>query len=466
MFAKHRAPPVGVDRRSRQFRRRDTVKSDALHSFVADAMSGRLSRREMFARAAALGLSATAASSLVDLAAAQDATPSSLTGKLEVFSWWTSPGEHPALEALFAAYAKANPGVEIIDAAVAGGGGGPAQAVLQTRLQGNNPPDSWQSHPGHELIDQYVDAGYCETVTDLYASEGLDKAVPQGLIDQCSKDGQQYLVPVGVHRGNGLWYNKEVVEKAGVTVGETMTQDEFMAALDKLKAAGVTGLAVGDKDGFVDAQTFENHLLGALGPDKYVSLFSGDSAWDDQEVKDVMTSFTKLLDYINSDHSALSWSDATAMIIEGKAAFNTMGDWAYGEFVAKKVTDKMGWVSYPGSDGSFVLVVDGFTKPKGAPNMDNAIAWLKTCGSVEAQAAFNPLKGSIPARTDVPTDGFSEYHKWSIASFAKDHLVPSAAHGLATSPAFKQAFYDAAIAFMTDKDVDTFATTLADAASA
>jgi glucose/mannose transport system substrate-binding protein len=179
-----------------------------------------------------------------------------------------------------------------------------------------------------------------------------------------------------------------------------------------------------------------------------------------------MTSFTKLLDYINSDHSALSWSDATAMIIEGKAAFNTMGDWAYGEFVAKNVTDKMGWLSYPGSDGSFVLVVDGFTKPKGAPNMDNAIAWLKTCGSVEAQAAFNPLKGSIPARTDVPTDGFSEYHKWSIASFAKDHLVPSAAHGLATSPAFKQAFYDAAIAFMTDKDVDTFATTLADAASA
>jgi glucose/mannose transport system substrate-binding protein len=113
-----------------------------------------------------------------------------------------------------------------------------------------------------------------------------------------------------------------------------------------------------------------------------------------------------------------------------------------------------------------VLVVDGFTTPKGAPNSENCIAWLKSCGTVAAQAAFNPLKGSIPARTDVPTDGFSEYHKWSIASFAKDALVPSAAHGLATSPAFKQAFYDAAIAFITDRDVDVFSSSLADAAAA
>jgi hypothetical protein len=37
---------------------------------------------------------------------------------------------------------------------------------------------------------------------------------------------------------------------------------------------------------------------------------------------------------------------------------------------------------------------------------------------------------------------------------------------MTTSPAIKQAFYDAAIAFVTDKAVDTFATTLVDAASA
>ena len=41
-------------------------------------------------------------------------------------------------------------------------------------------------------------------------------------------------------------------------------------------------------------------------------------------------------------------------------------------------------------------------------------------------------------------------------SFANDALVPSCAHGQASSPAFQQAFYDASTAFVTDKDVDTY----------
>src|ERR1700726_5224644 len=94
--------------------------------------------------------------------------------KLEVFSWWTSGGEAAALDALFQAVKKADPGIEIINATVAGGGGSAARPVLQARLAGGNPPDSWQTHPGWELLDQYVAAGYCEPVTDIYTSEGWD----------------------------------------------------------------------------------------------------------------------------------------------------------------------------------------------------------------------------------------------------------------------------------------------------
>ena len=50
-------------------------------------------------------------------------------------------------------------------------------------------------------------------------------------------------------------------------------------------------------------------------------------------------------------------------------------------------------------------------------------------------------------------------------SFANDALVPSCVHGQAASPAFKQAFYDAGTAFITDKDVDTFISMLVDAAA-
>jgi glucose/mannose transport system substrate-binding protein len=176
--------------------------------------------------------------------------------KLEVFSWWTSGGEAAALDALFQAVKKADPGVEIINATVAGGGGSAARPVLQARLVGGNPPDSWQTHPGWELLGQYVSANYCEPVTDIYKSEGWDKVAPKDLIDLVSKDGEAYAVLVGVHRGNVLWYNKKVLEKNGIKVGDKMTFDEFFAAAEKLKGAGVTPLAVGDSSIWATAQLF------------------------------------------------------------------------------------------------------------------------------------------------------------------------------------------------------------------
>jgi glucose/mannose transport system substrate-binding protein len=398
---------------------------------------------------------------------AAQATPGAggATGKVEIFSWWTSGGEAAGLQKLFDIFKAQNPGVDIINATVAGGGGNNAQAVLQSRLSANNPPDAWQTHLGHELYDQYVDPGYTADISSLYASEGWAKVMPQGIIDQITKDGKQYAIPVGVHRGNGLWYNKKVLSDNGITIGDTLKIDDLLAALETLKGKGIAGFGMGDKDAFVDPQTFENTLLGAIGPDNYMKLFTGDLKWDDQSVKDAMTTFGKLVGYVNDDHSALTWDGATGELIDGKVAFNTMGDWAYGEFVKKNVVDQIGWVSFPGTDNAFVLVVDCFATSVKSPNPDGAIAWMKVLGSKDGQEQFNPLKGSIPARTDVDKTKFSAYHQWSMANFASATLVPSCAHGEAANPAFKQSFYDAATAFVGDKNVDAFSKALVDAAN-
>jgi len=430
-------------------------------------LGGRASRRHLLKGSAAVGAGTLAAGRLAGLAAAQDATPaaSAATGQLEVFSWWTSPGEAPALQALFDAYSALYPDVEVVNAAVAGGAGVNARAVLATRLQGNQPPDSWQVHVGRELIDNYVVPGYCEPITDLYESEGLLEAMPQTLIDQASQDGEQYSVPVGVHRGNGFWYNRQVMEENGITVGETMSIEQFLAAAETLQAAGIVPLSLATKDTFAAAQTFENTLLAVAGPEKYDQLFKGEADWDDADVRTAAETYGQMLAFVNEDHPALTWDQATAMVIEGNAGFNSMGDWAYGEVVARDAVENTGWVSHPGTNGSFVLVVDSFTLPVGAPNPENARNWLRVLGSREAQEAFNPLKGSIPARTDINREIFSPYHQWSIDSFANDALVPSCAHGQASSPAFQQAFYDALLGFVDDQDVDTLVLNLQDAAA-
>ncbi len=395
-----------------------------------------------------------------------DAAQSAGENKLEIFSWWTSGGESAALNALFDVYKKQNTGVEIVNAAVSGGGGSAARPVLQTRLAGGNPPDTWQTHPGYELIGQYVDPGYCEPVTELYKTDGWDTAFPKELVvNLMTKDRKIYSVLAGIHRGNVLWYNTKLLEKNGIKVGDQMTFDQFFAACDKLKAAGVPALGVGDSGIWASAQLFENTLLGVIGAKGWVDLFDGSMQWDDPKVKEAMKLFAKMQDYLNPDHAALSWDQAIKALMDGKVAFSSMGDWADGEFLKAKLKEKedFGWVSHPGTDGSFIVVADGFTLAKGAPHKEAAIAWLKSIGSKEAQEAFNPLKGSIPARTDVDRSKFDGYHQWSMDSFSKDKLLASCVHGEAAPAAFQQALNDAVTAFVVDKNIDNFANTLVEA---
>jgi glucose/mannose transport system substrate-binding protein len=378
--------------------------------------------------------------------------------KLEVFSWWTSGSEVAALDALVNNYKKQFPGVGVINATVAGGGGSAARPILQTRLAVGNPPDTWQSHPGWELLGQYVESNYCEPITDLYQSEGWDKVIPKALVEMVSKNGKTYSVLTGVHRGNVLWYNKKLLDQNGIKVGDKMTFDEFFAACDKLKAAGISALGLGDSGIWASAQLFENTLLGVIGPQGWADLFSGKMNWDDPKVMQAVQYFSKMQDYLNPDHATLTWDQAVAALMQGKVAFTSMGDWADGEFIKAGMKEKedFGWVSHPGTDGSFIVVADGFVLAKGAPHKDAAIAWLKSIGSKDAQEAFSPVKGSIPVRTDVDKSKFDGYHQWSMTEFAQDKLLPSCVHGEAAPAAFQDALNGAVGSFVSDKNAEKF----------
>lgn len=388
-------------------------------------------------------------------ASAQDATPEA-EAELEIFSWWTNAGEAAGLQQLFDAFAANNPDVEIINAAVAGGAGSNAQVALQTRLSGGQPPDSWQSHPGEELYSLYVDPGYTDPITALWESEGWLDAYPQGLIDQVTRDGDQYLVPVGVHRGNVMFYNRQVLTDNGLEVGDTLSVDQFLEIAATLQEAGIPALGLGSQDTFATPQLLENVLVAHLGAEAYNGLWDGSTSWDDSSVTESIEIMSQMLQYVNEDHPSLTWDAAMDKVIEGTAGFIDMGDWAWGQVVAREVEDQIGWVAHAGSADSFVAVVDGFTMPTGAPHPVNAENWLKTVGSAEAQTAFAPFKGAIPARTDVDTSSFNEYMQWSASDFAETDVVASMAHGAAASPQFRQSIFDATVSFLASGDVASY----------
>ena len=370
--------------------------------------------------------------------------------KLEIFSWWTTGGEAAGLENLYALYKEKYPNVEIINATVAGGAGSNAKAVLKTRMLGGDPPDSFQVHMGHELIDTWVTTGFMEPLDEIYESEGFNDVFPEGVLAIVSYDGHPWSVPVNIHRANVLWYNKKVFEANDITPPATF--EEFFAMAEKLQAAGITPLALGDNGIWASTHLFETVLIGTLGADGYKGLWTGETDWNSEGVTQALETFKKMLTYANEDHSALSWDQANQLVIDGKAGVTIMGDWVDADNLAKGFKDS-GWAPAPNTAGIYDALSDTFGLPKGAPHPNNAKNWLRLVGSKEGQEAFNPVKGSICARTDCDPSLFGPYLQSAMEDWQKDTIVPSLAHGAAAAEGWVTAINDVMTVFVTDGDV-------------
>ena len=203
--------------------------------------------------------------------------------QVEVFSWWTGGGEEAGLNAMIGIWNQQNPGIEFVNAAVAGGAGSNAKAVLATRLSAGDPPDSWQGHAGQELIGTYVAAGQLEPLDDLYKANGWYDVFPATLIPLISQDGHPYSVPVNIHRANVMWFNPAVLAQYNVAAPDPASFDSWIAAMDALKAAGMEApLALGEA--WTEKHLFETVLLASVGPDFYNKLWAGEADWGGAEV--------------------------------------------------------------------------------------------------------------------------------------------------------------------------------------
>jgi glucose/mannose transport system substrate-binding protein len=384
--------------------------------------------------------------------------------QLEIFSWWAGD-EGPALEALIEQYRAQHPDVEVVNATVTGGAGVNARAVLKTRMLGGDPPDSFQVHAGQELIGTWVVADRMEDLTPLFEEQGWMDAFPEGLIELISTDEGIWSVPVNIHRSNVLWYNPAKLSEWGVSVPATW--DEFLAeTCPTLQAAGVTPLAVGEN--WTVQHLWESVALAVMGADGWNGLWDGSVAFDSPEAVEAWNVFSRVLDCTNADAAGLSWQQATDRVANGEAAFNVMGDWAAGYMATTLGLEPgtgFGWAASPGTDGIFMLLTDSFGLPKGAPNRDNAVAWLELVGSREGQDAFNPLKGSISPRLDSDLSLYNAYGQSAAADYQSNASVGSLVHGTAANESFMSEFGTVIETFLSNHDADEAASLAQELAS-
>jgi glucose/mannose transport system substrate-binding protein len=380
------------------------------------------------------------------LAAASLAAASSIAraADVEVLHWWTSGGEAAALNVL--KEDLKGKGFGWVDMPVAGGGGEAAMTALRARVTAGNPPTAVQML-GYDIQD-WAQQGALGNLDDIAAKEGWDKVVPEALQKFAKYDGHWISAPVNVHSTNWVWINKAALDKAGGKAPESW--DELVAVLDKMKANGITPLGHGGQ-AWQDATVFDGVVL-AEGTDFYKQAFIDldPAALGGEKMANAFNRFMKLRTYVDDNFSGRDWNLASAMVIKGEAGMQMMGDWAKGEFL--KAGQKPGadfvCIRFPGTQGAVTFNSDQFAMFKVSGD-DNVKAQLEMASSIESpkfQSAFNVVKGSVPARTDVPDTDFDDCGKKGIKDLAEANsagkLFGSMAHGHAAPAAIKNAAYD------------------------
>ncbi|AVR96699.1 ABC transporter substrate-binding protein [Pseudoduganella armeniaca] len=356
-----------------------------------------MNKAKQQARAAALFAAALALAG----ARAHAATPAPAEPlKATVSHWWTSGGESAAIRQFADAFNRA--GGQWIDQAVAGAEQSRASTI--NRIVGGNAPVAAQFNTSRQFRD-IVDQGLLNNLDDVAAKNNWDRVLPQVILDVIRIDGHYYAAPVDIHMPAWFFYSKKAFAQARIK-DEPRNWDEFIATLDKLKAAGLIPLAFGGQV-WQEKIVFDAVFALVGGPELFLKVYRDRdvNAVRSPAFRNVLVSFRKLKAYTDPGAPGRNWNDATALVVSNRAGLQIMGDWAKGEFLAAGQVAGRDFGCFPGfgPKAPYIVAGDAFVFPKTAkPNIVKAQKLLATVmTSPGPQAAFSARKGSIPIRPDV-----------------------------------------------------------------
>ena len=323
---------------------------------------------------------------------------------VELFSWWSAPGEADALEALIDAHQAREPNTRIFNSAAASGTR--ARDILDDRLQHNQPPDIFQEYIHAMRAVSSQTSSTRVVLDDMFDQLGLRSAIFPEILHDVTRDGHIIAMPVNVHRENTLFYNRRIFAAHHLTVPTKV--EAFLATCRKLKAEGVIPVATAN-EGWIQRIMFSSLAIGVMGIDAYQGYFTGRRAADLPALRRAIDVFAQVVEnYVNPDagDDGFGWTNAAQAVFNGDAAMLLHGDWSKGYFVQLGWTGEtdFGVVVAPGNSGMFLYGVDAFTLAAGAHNEAGARSFLATVASPEGQVAFNRIKGSSPIRPDVLRD--------------------------------------------------------------
>lgn len=377
------------------------------------------------ALAAALGAIVTAASAAPTSGSRSDA----LSGSITVMQNWTG-AEGAAFKAVIKGFETRNPGVSVKLIQVPFN---QTQSQLAQQFAAGTGPDVAVALPG--IVRDFSKNDLLMNLDDLWSKWTATGQYNRSLRDIAQgSDGHTDSI---IFKGNVnalVWYEPKVLNRLGVKVPKTWAQ--FIAGLNKAKAAGMTPFEVGGADQWPLTQWVDPIILRVAGANAFNALERGKIPWNSPGIVRSFTVLGGLIKkYWSPNSLALKFSDEVCAWANGKVAFDNQG--AFVNLIApSQCNSKL----KPGRDYSFFLLPkynakaplgqfvsgDLFVGNAHSKNQDAAKALLAYLGSPAAQTIWARRGGYIAPNAKVPMSVYPTVNDRKAAA-----LWPKGANALA-----------------------------------
>lgn len=356
--------------------------------------------------------------------------------QMTVLHGWTGGDGKKAITALTDGFKKKYPDVKAKFNPVGGQGNVQLNTLIVQKLNNNKPPSSWAAWPGAHLT-QFTGSDLLGDIGEsVWSKNDMKNAYVKEAKDLSQFNGKYVCVPIGSHRTNNLFYNVNVLEKAGVDPANIKSVKDLTGALATIEEkTDAAGMAQSMTNAVTIIRLWAATMLGTEGYQPYMDLINGNGSVE--AVKSSLEAVKRLSTHFNKDASSTDPPGALEKVANGNAGVLQSGNWAAGYFKGNDLTYEKdwGWAAYPGTENMYGLHFDSFVFPKDAKASESTKKWLRYCGTKEAQVAFNKHKGSIPPRTDVSKEEFGPYLSQTMKDFnSVEHKPPTIADGLAVGP--------------------------------
>jgi multiple sugar transport system substrate-binding protein/raffinose/stachyose/melibiose transport system substrate-binding protein len=302
-------------------------------------------------------------------------------------------------------FETANPGVTIKIQAIQNED---MDGKLQTALNSGDAPDIFMARGGGKLAD-VIEAGQAQEVV---VDDATRTEVGGAAFSAFTVDGTVYGMPMSILPG-GIYYSKDLFEQAGIT--ETpKTMEDLSAAVDKLKAAGISPIALGAKDAWPAAHWYYFFALRACSQET-LDKATADMTFDDPcwlKAGDDLAAFSDTEPFNDGflTTSAQQGAGSSAgLVANHQAAMELMGAWDPGVIASltpdTKALPDLGWFPFPsikggeGEEGAMMGGLDGFSCSKDAPK--ECSEFLNFAMQQKYQEGYATAFQTLPASQDA-----------------------------------------------------------------